>query len=125
LGLSAGLMRLARTTMLDVLRQDYVRTARAKGLTETKVIVRHAMKNAMIPVVTLLGLQIALLLSGSVITETVFAIPGVGRLLTSSIASRDYPVVQGIVVMIGLFVMATNIVIDVSYAWLDPRIKFG
>lgn len=125
LGLAATLMRLARTTMLDVLRQDYIRTARAKGLRDTSVIVRHAMKNAMIPVITLLGLQIAFLLSGSVITETVFAIPGVGRLLTSSIASRDYPVVQGIVVMIAIFVMVTNLVIDISYAWLDPRIKFG
>ncbi len=124
LGLATTLMRLARTTMLEVLRQDYIRTARAKGLKESRVLVQHAMKNAMIPVVTLLGLQIAFLLSGSVITEAVFAIPGVGRLLISSIGSRDYPVVQGIVVMIALFVMATNLVIDLSYAWLDPRIKF-
>ncbi len=125
LGLSTSLMRISRTTMLEVMRQDYIRTARAKGIKESKVIVSHAMKNAMIPVITLLGLQIAFLLSGSVITETVFAIPGVGRLLVASIASRDYPVVQGIVVMIALFVMFTNLVIDVSYAWLDPRIKFG
>jgi len=125
LGLSTSLMRISRTTMLEVMRQDYIRTARAKGIKESKVIVSHAMKNAMIPVVTLLGLQIAFLLSGSVITETVFAIPGVGRLLVASIASRDYPVVQGIVVMIALFVMFTNLVIDVSYAWLDPRIKYG
>ena len=124
LGLATTLMRLARTTMLEVLRQDYIRTARAKGLKESRVLVQHAMKNAMIPVVTLLGLQIAFLLSGSVITEAVFAIPGVGRLLIASIGSRDYPVVQGIVVMIALFVMATNLVIDLSYAWLDPRIKF-
>ena len=125
LGLATTLMRLARTTMLDVLRQDYIRTARSKGLGETKIIINHAMKNAMIPVITLLGLQIAFLLSGSVIIETVFAIPGVGRLLTQSIASRDYPVVQGVVVMIALFVMATNLVIDVSYAWIDPRIHFS
>lgn len=124
-GLATGLMRLSRTTMLDVLRQDYVRTARAKGLTENKVIINHALKNALIPVVTLLGLQIALLLSGSVITETVFAIPGVGRLLISAIGNRDYPIVQGVVVMLGLFVMATNLVVDISYAWIDPRIHFG
>jgi peptide/nickel transport system permease protein len=125
IGLATSLMRISRTTMLEVMRQDYIRTARAKGIKESKVILSHAMKNAMIPVVTLLGLQIAFLLSGSVITETVFAIPGVGRLLVASIASRDYPVVQGIVVMIALFVMATNLVIDVSYAWMDPRIKFS
>jgi peptide/nickel transport system permease protein len=123
-GLATTLMRLTRTTMLDVLRQDYVRTARAKGLTENRVIMGHALKNALIPVVTLLGLQVALLLSGSVITETIFAIPGVGRLLIASIGSRDYPVVQGVVVMIGLFVMATNLVVDISYAWIDPRIHF-
>lgn len=124
-GLATSLMRLSRTTMLDVLRQDYVRTARAKGLTESKVIINHALKNALIPVVTLLGLQIALLLSGSVITETVFAIPGVGRLLISAIGNRDYPIVQGVVVMLGLFVMATNLVVDISYAWIDPRIHFS
>jgi peptide/nickel transport system permease protein len=125
IGLATSLMRISRTTMLEVMRQDYIRTARAKGIRESRVIISHAMKNAMIPVITLLGLQIAFLLSGSVITETVFAIPGVGRLLVASIASRDYPVVQGIVVMIALFVMATNLVIDISYAWIDPRIKFS
>jgi peptide/nickel transport system permease protein len=125
IGLATSLMRISRTTMLEVMRQDYIRTARAKGIRESRVIISHAMKNAMIPVITLLGLQIAFLLSGSVITETVFAIPGVGRLLVASIASRDYPVVQGIVVMIALFVMATNLIIDISYAWIDPRIKFS
>jgi peptide/nickel transport system permease protein len=123
-GLATTLMRLTRTMMLEVLRQDYVRTARAKGLREWEVLTRHAMKNALIPVVTVLGLQIAFLLSGSVITESVFAIPGVGRLLINSIQNRDYPIVQAIVVMIGLFVIVTNLIIDVSYAWLDPRIKF-
>ena len=125
IGLSASLMRLTRTTMLEVLRQDYVRTAQSKGLQERSVILRHALKNAMIPVITLLGLQVAFVIGGSVITESVFAIPGVGRLLLSSIATRDYPVVQGIVVIIGLFVMVTNLVIDLSYGWLDPRIRYS
>jgi len=125
LGLAATLMRLTRTTMLDVLRQDYIRTAHAKGIREAKVIVGHALKNALIPVITLLGLQIAFLIGGSVITESVFAIPGVGRLLLSAIANRDYPVVQGVVVIVGFFVMATNLAVDLSYAWLDPRIRYG
>ena len=125
LGLSTSLMRLMRTTMLDVLRQDYVRTARAKGLTEARVVSHHAVRNAVIPVITLLGLQIAFLLGGSVIVETIFAIPGVGRLLVSSIAKRDYPIIQGIVVVIGLFVMFTNLLVDMSYGFLDPRIRIG
>jgi peptide/nickel transport system permease protein len=123
--LAATLMRLTRTTMLDVLRQDYIRTAHAKGIGYYGVLTRHALKNALIPVITLLGLQIAFLIGGSVITESVFAIPGVGRLLLSSIADRDYPVVQGVVVIIGLFVMLTNLAIDLSYAWIDPRIRYG
>jgi peptide/nickel transport system permease protein len=123
-GHATGMLRLVRTQMLEVLRQDYVRTARAKGLQENRVIMGHALKNALIPVVTVLGLQIATLLSGSVITETIFAIPGVGRLLTASIQTQDFPVVQGIVVMVGLFVIVTNLIVDLSYAWLDPRIKF-
>jgi peptide/nickel transport system permease protein len=125
LGLSTSLMRLTRTTMLDVLRQDYIRTARAKGVTEFNVIARHAVRNAIIPVITLLGLQVAFLVGGSVIVETVFSIPGVGRLLVGAIGKRDYPIVQGIVVVIGLFVMAINLVVDMSYGFLDPRIKIG
>ena len=89
------------------------------------MIFRHVLKNALIPVITLLGLQVAFLIGGSVITESVFAIPGVGRLLLGSIASRDYPVIQGIVVVIGLFVITTNLLIDLSYAWLDPRIRYS
>lgn len=125
ISLSATLMRLMRTTMLNELRQDYVRTAHSKGLLFRYVVVRHVLKNALIPVITLLGLQIAFLIGGSVITESVFAIPGVGRLLLSSIANRDYPVIQGIVVIIGLFVITTNLLIDLSYAWLDPRIRYS
>lgn len=123
--LSATLMRLMRTTVLNELRQDYVRTAYSKGLIPRYVILRHILKNALIPVITLLGLQIAFLIGGSVIMESVFAIPGVGRLLLNSIANRDYPVIQGVVVVIGVFVIVTNLLIDLSYAWLDPRIRFG
>ena len=125
ISLAASLMRLMRATMLEVLRQDYIRTAHAKGLSAFKVVTRHALKNAMIPVITLLGLQIAFLIGGSVVVEAVFAIPGIGRLLLGAIASRDYPVLQGIVVVIGLFVMVTNLLIDLSYAWLDPRIRYS
>lgn len=125
ISLAASLMRLMRTTMLEVLREDYIRTAHAKGLSAYTVVTRHALKNAMIPVITLLGLQIAFLIGGSVVVEAVFAIPGIGRLLLGSIASRDYPVLQGIVVIIGLFVMVTNLLIDLSYAWLDPRIRYS
>lgn len=125
ISLSATLMRLMRTTMLNELRQDYVRTAHSKGLLFRSVVIRHVLKNALIPVITLLGLQIAFLIGGSVITESVFAIPGVGRLLLSSIGNRDYPVIQGIVVIIGVFVITTNLLIDLSYAWLDPRIRYS
>ncbi|MCA9847101.1 MAG: ABC transporter permease [Dehalococcoidia bacterium] len=125
ISLSATLMRLMRTTMLNELRQDYVRTAHSKGLLFRSVVIKHVLKNALIPVITLLGLQIAFLIGGSVITESVFAIPGVGRLLLSSIANRDYPVIQGIVVIIGMFVITTNLLIDLSYAWLDPRIRYS
>jgi peptide/nickel transport system permease protein len=118
-------MRLTRTTMLEVLRQDYIRTAHAKGVAERAVVFRHALKNAMIPVVTVLGLQVAFLIGGSVIVESVFAIPGVGRLLLSAISNRDYPIVQGVVLVIGVFVMLTNLFVDVSYAWLDPRIRYS
>jgi peptide/nickel transport system permease protein len=125
ISLSATIMRLTRTTMLEVLRQDYIRTAHAKGVSERAVVFRHALKNAMIPVVTVLGLQVAFLIGGSVIVESVFAIPGIGRLLLSAISNRDYPIVQGVVLVIGAFVMLTNLLVDVSYAWLDPRIRYS
>lgn len=123
--LAATLMRIMRTTMLEVLRQDYVRTARSKGLPSQVVVMRHAARNALIPVVTLIGLQITFLISGSVVTEAVFAIPGVGRLLLDAITTRDYPIVQGVVVVVGLGVMVINLTIDLSYAWLDPRIRYS
>jgi len=121
--LSASVARLTRTMMLEVLQEDYIRTARAKGLREPKIIVKHALKNALIPVVTVLGIQITNLIGGSVITETIFALPGLGRLMVSAISSRDYPVVQGIVVMTAVFVMLMNLAVDVSYGYLDPRAR--
>lgn len=120
---SATIMRLTRTSMLEVTRQDYIRTARSKGLNERVVIFRHALKNALIPVVSLLGLQVSAIVSGTVIIETVFGLPGIGRLLISSIAIRDYPVIQGITVLTGAAVMVTNLLVDISYVWLDPRIR--
>lgn len=123
--LSASVMRLTRTMMLEVLRQDYTRTAWAKGLSERVVVLRHGLKNGLIPVVTLLGLEIAALISGIVIMESIFAIPGVGRLLIESIASRDYPVIQGITIVVGTLVILVNLLVDLSYAYLDPRVRFS
>jgi len=123
--LTASVMRLSRTTMLEVLRQDYIRTARAKGLSTMKVTVRHALKNAMIPVITLTGLQVAFLIGGSVIVESVFVIPGLGRYLITAVDQRDYPAVQAVVVLLGIFVMAVNLLVDLSYAWFDPRIRLS
>ena len=123
--LAASLMRLTRTTMLEVLRQDYIRTARAKGLGSFAVTYGHALKNAVIPVITLMGLQVAFLIGGSVIMESVFVVPGLGRYLITAISQRDYPVIQGIVVLIGVFVMFVNLLVDLSYAWFDPRIRYS
>ncbi|RLT34692.1 MAG: ABC transporter permease [Chloroflexi bacterium] len=121
--LSASVARLTRTQMLEVLQEDYVRTARAKGLPDRIVIVKHALKNALIPVVTVLGFQVSALLGGSVVAETIFAIPGLGRLLTAAITARDYPVVQGIVVLTAIFVMMMSLMVDISYGFLDPRAR--
>lgn len=125
LRLSATIARMMRTTLLDVLQQDYMRTARAKGLTDFTVILKHGLKNALIPVVTLLGLQLAALIGGSVITESMFALPGIGRLLLDAITRRDYPVIQGVVVSVGVLVMMTNLLVDLSYGFLDPRIRYS
>lgn len=121
--LSGSTMRMTRTMMLEVLRQDYIRTAWSKGLKEKTVIVRHAMKNALIPVVTWIGFQIPLLVGGAVVTETIFGLPGTGRLLVDSLGDRDYPVVTGIALIIAVFVVFVNLVVDLTYAWLDPRIR--
>lgn len=120
---SATLARLVRSSMLEVLRQEYVTTARAKGLRERVVFRRHAFKNALIPVVTVLGLEVGSLLSGAVITETVFARPGIGKLIVDSIQSKDFTVVQGAVLFVAATYVLVNLIVDVSYAFLDPRIR--
>jgi peptide/nickel transport system permease protein len=122
---SASVMRMTRSCLLDVLRQDYIRTAQAKGLRERAVIVRHAIKNAMIPVVTILGLQVGGLLGGSVVVESVFGIPGLGLLILNAIGMRDYPIVQGAVIVTAALFMLTNLLVDVLYGYLDPRIRLS
>jgi peptide/nickel transport system permease protein len=117
--------RLTRSTLLEALQQDYVRTARAKGLREQAVIYSHALKNAMIPITTILGLQIGFLLGGAVITETIFALPGVGRLVVASIFERDFPLVQGVVLFLALMHLVVNLIVDLLYAYLDPRIRMA
>ena len=125
LGLSGGVMRLTRTQMLEVLRQDYIRTAWSKGLRERTVITRHALKNAFIPIVTIVGLQIPILIGGTVILETVFSIPGVGRYLVTSTQQLDYPVVQGVNLLIAGVVVLSNLIVDLTYSYLDPRVRYG
>ncbi len=115
--------RMTRSSLLEVLGLDYIRTARAKGLTNRKVITKHAMSNAMIPIVTILGIETGGLLSGAVLTETVFALPGVGTMLVQSILARDYPVVQGFTLLIAIIFILVNLIVDLSYAYLDPRIR--
>ncbi len=123
--LAALVMRQLRSSMIEVLQTEYVRTARAKGLADRAVLIRHAMKNAMIPVITVMGLQLSGLLGGAVITETIFAIPGLGRLAVQSILTRDFPMVQGVVLFVALAVVATNLVVDIVYGFLDPRIRLA
>ncbi len=119
----AIISRLTRSSMLEVLNLDYVRTARAKGLNERTVVMRHAFRNALIPVVTVVGLQMGVLLGGAVITETIFAWPGVGRLLINAISQRDYPLIQALVLVIAFMVTFINLFVDLLYVWLNPRIK--
>ena len=125
IGAVAALARLTRSAMLDVLGQDYVRTARAKGLRENIVLLRHGLANALLPVVTVIGLQVALLLSGAFVTETVFAWPGIGRLAVFAISARDFPVVQGTVLVIAVLFVVVNLAVDVMYAYVDPRIHYS
>jgi peptide/nickel transport system permease protein len=127
LGFSAAglLARLVRSSTLDVLREDYVRTAFAKGLPEQLVIVRHALRNALIPALTVIGISIGALLGGAVVTETVFTIPGMGRLVVQSIARRDYPVIQGAIIAIAMTYVLVNLVVDVLYVYIDPRVRLG
>ena len=122
--MAASTMRMTRTMMLEVLRQDYVRTAWAKGLSERLVVVRHAMKNAFIPVVTLVGLQLPLLVGGSVIMENIFVLPGLGRVLLTALTDRDYPVVMGVNLCFGAVVLGVNLLIDLAYPYLDPRVRY-
>ena len=121
--LSGVTMRMLRGTMLEVLRQDYVRTAWSKGLAENLIIRRHALKNALIPVVTLVGFQIPIMVGGTVIIETIFNLPGMGQLLWNAALNRDYPVVSGVMFIIGSVVLLNNLIIDLTYAYLDPRIR--
>ena len=121
---AASIMRLTRTQLLEVLRQDYVRTAWSKGLGEPRVVLKHSLKNALIPVVTVLGIQIAQILSGTVIFESIFGLPGMGRFLFDAITERDYPVIQGINLVVVATVVFVNLAVDVAYAWLDPRIRY-
>lgn len=125
LATAALIARITRSSMLEVLRQDYITTARSKGLIERVVIYKHALKNALIPVVTVMGLQFGTLLGGAVLTETVFSWPGIGRLMVDSILARDYPVVQGAVLLLAVFFVLINLVVDIIYAFLDPRITYG
>lgn len=122
-GLSAVTMRMTRTMMLEVLRQDYIRTAWAKGLPEQLVVMRHALRNALIPVITLIGLQAPLLIGGAVIIEQIFVIPGMGSLLLEAVNQRDYPVITGVFLVVGVAVMLINLIVDLSYGLLDPRVR--
>jgi peptide/nickel transport system permease protein len=124
LTLAGGIARITRSTMPEVLRQDYIRTARAKGLTERVVLSRHALKNAMLPVITVLGLQLGALLGGTVIIESIYALPGLGTLLLGSVTVKDYPQIQGIVLFFALAVVLINIMVDISYGWFDPRVRY-
>ncbi len=120
----AFIARMTRSTMLEILSQDYTTTARSKGLTEKVVVIKHALKNAMIPIITVIGLQFGMLLGGAVLTETVFAWPGLGRLIVDSILARDYAVTQGAILIFGLLYVLVNLVVDLLYAVLDPRIRY-
>ena len=122
--LSAYLARMTRSTMLEVLRQEYIRTAWSKGLRERAVVIRHALKNTLLPVVTLAGIQIAVALEGSVVAESIFMLPGMGLALVSAIQLRDYPVIQTFMLVLTLIVMVVNLLVDITYGWLDPRIRY-
>ncbi|MGH2560150.1 MAG: ABC transporter permease [Thermomicrobiales bacterium] len=123
---SAGLLaRLVRSSMLDVMREDYVRTALAKGMPERAVIVRHALRNALIPAITVIGYSLGALLGGAVVTETVFTMPGMGRLVVQSISRRDYPIIQGAIMLIAATYVLVNLLVDILYVYIDPRIRYG
>jgi peptide/nickel transport system permease protein len=121
----ASIARLTRSAVLEIMRQDFIRTARAKGLNEAAVLVRHNLKNSAIPVITIMGLQFGTLLGGAVVTETVFAWPGIGRLAIEAIRSRDYPIVQSAVLIVASMFVVINFLVDLAYGWLDPRIRYS
>ena len=116
---------MTRSTLLEVMRQDYIRTARAKGLREQGVVWSHALKNSLIPLITVAGVQVGYLLGGVVVTEEVFTLPGVGRLILWAVFQRDYPLVQGTILFVSLLFMLSNLVVDLIYAYVDPRIRYG
>jgi len=124
IGSGASIMRLTRALMLEVLRQDYIRTAWSKGLRERRVVLKHALKNAIIPVVTIVGIQISNVASGTVILETIFGLPGMGRFMVDASFQRDYPVVQGVVLLVASITVFANLLVDMTYAYLDPRIRY-
>jgi ABC-type dipeptide/oligopeptide/nickel transport system permease component len=124
LGSSAIIARLTRASLLQTVREDYIRTARAKGLAERVVIVRHALKNSLIPVATILGPMFAGLVTGTFVTETIFGIPGMGRYFVTSITNRDYPVIMGTILLYAMFLVVANLLVDIVYAFLDPRIRY-
>jgi peptide/nickel transport system permease protein len=117
-------MRMTRTMMLEVMRQDYTRTAWAKGLTERVIVMRHALKNALIPVITIIGMQLPMIIGGSVIIEQIFVLPGIGRLMIDALKQRDYPIVSAINLILATFVVVCNLFVDLAYGWLDPRIHY-
>jgi peptide/nickel transport system permease protein len=120
----ALIARITRTSMLEVLSQDYIRTAQAKGLSNAKVLIRHALKNAAVPIATVVGIGVALLISGVIVTETVFAIPGIGRLTVDAILRRDYPIIQGVILLFSAAYVLVNLAVDISYTLLDPRVRY-
>jgi ABC-type dipeptide/oligopeptide/nickel transport system permease component len=124
LGSSAIIARLTRASLLQTVREDYIRTARSKGLQERTVIVRHALKNSLIPVVTILGPLFAALVTGTFVTELIFGIPGMGKYFVTSITNRDYPVIMGTILLYAVFLVVANLVVDIMYAYLDPRIRY-
>ena len=121
----AIIARMTRSNLLDVLGLDYVRTARAKGVNERSVVLKHGLRNAMLPLVTIIGLQFGALLGGAVLTETVFGLPGMGKFVVDSIFARDYPVVQGFTLVIAVLFVIVNLLVDISYAYLDPRVRLA
>ena len=125
IGYAALLARLTRASMLQVIREDYIRTAKAKGLSQWEVTMKHALKNALIPVVTVLGPLFANLITGSMIVEQIFGIPGMGKYFVVSVSNRDYPVIMGIILLYGVLIIIANLLVDIAYAWIDPRIKYS